>query len=139
MLAPSALRRLATGPLSALLAVLFVLARMMTGPGAMAAPTTDSALAALAAVSVLCHTGLDGVTDRGAVPADGADHHDSECLSCPACHVASQPGLLAPLPASLPASAGGVIDRIGVLPPATAPPRAERRATPPTGPPTRSV
>ena len=119
-----------------LLALLVLMIRLFTPamPMAMTLDLQDP----LAGVSVLCHI-TDDDPSTAPSPAKPVDH-GSDCLLCPACHIVSHSVLLmlgGPFTPHLP---GMLINQAALLPPATGPPRTVVRiATPPTGPPTRSI
>lgn len=128
MLAPSALRSSTRGVPGLLLAALFLAVRLLASSMAMAAPAPN----VITGATLICHTGLDD-------DAPPAPVHNHACLVCPACHVVSEVGLPAPVPAVMPEIVGGDIGRAVALPGSTGPPRQPRVTAYPTGPPVAPI
>lgn len=131
----SSLRRPAQ---AGLLLALFALAFRLALPGLWPAGSADD-LVRLLGDAPICHSGgaATAAPDTGERPAPPAVPAH-ECALCPVCHIAAAPALL-PTPVLVMGS--GPVGRAGIAwhPPSTGPPRHDRYAVRPRGPPATRV
>lgn len=117
---------------------LFALAFRLALPGLWSAGPADD-LVRLLGEAPICHGGgaATAAPDTGERPdAPAVPAH--ECALCPVCHIAAAPALLSPpvlVMAPGPAGMAGIAWR----PPSTGPPRHDRYAVRPRGPPATCV